>query len=97
VSSAGEFVITMERAFLESNLVDEGAGSGFSFDVRLSSDGAFDAPDPLLTVELFQRGDEGQRTIGVFRRSIPWPLPADAVETITVGCEAGLQDACLQP
>ena len=93
VSAAGEWVLTLERAWLE----DEAApGDVLRFSALLSREAAMDGAtaDPTLRV-LFYRGPD------VIAESTPltleWPLRPGGELSVTVLCRFGLAAQCAGP
>lgn len=96
VSAPGEFVITLQSAYLERNLIPR-AGGGFDLDVplRMESEMMGSVPNPSLQILLIQRDAVGMPdTIGTFTRGLVWPLPAGETEVVTIGCIEGREALC---
>lgn len=91
VSAVGEWVLTLERAWLDDNAQD--AGGSFRFFVLLQPEESMDGAtlDPSLRV-LFYRGTEvvAEST----PRFVEWPLRAGAETNVTVLCRSGASDLC---
>ena len=95
VTTAGEFIITLQRGYLQRNSVR--GTVGFVLDVPLVMETAMlgEARDPALFIEFLQTTAGGTVPIASFRRALPWPLDPERIETVTVRCIAGMQTQCL--
>lgn len=96
VSAAGEFVVTLQKAYLERNVIPRDGG-GFEIDVPLSMEAEMmgEVPDPSLIVQLIQRDAGGTaEIIGSFTRGLTWPLIDGETQSVTVGCLDGLEAQC---
>lgn len=85
VSAAGEYVIVIERTWVEDHAAMPSSMQAFVLDVPLQASTAADDPsilDPMLTVT-FIRGDE---RIAEGARLVTWPLPPGGEDIVTVTC-----------
>ena len=90
VSAVGEWVLTLERAWLDDFA---NAGEALRFDVLLAPEEAMDGAtmDPTLRV-LFYRGTDlvAEST----PRFVEWPLPEGGSTSVTVVCRSASTDLC---
>lgn len=90
VSAVGEWVLTLERAWLDDYAND---GESLRFEVLLAPEEAMDGArmDPTLRV-LFYRGTDlvAEST----PRFVEWPLPEGGSTSVTVVCRSGETDRC---
>ena len=95
VSSAGEFVVSLSREYIQTHATRN--ETGFTIDLSMSMEAEMvgDLADPGLFVEFIQRNADGTETLGAFRRAVSWPLVDDEIETVTLACAPGLEAKCL--
>jgi hypothetical protein len=90
VSAAGEWVLTLERAWLDDFA---NAGESLRFDVLLTPEEPTDGAvmDPTIRV-LFYRGTElvAEST----PRFLEWPLAPGGSTSVTVVCRSGATESC---
>lgn len=92
VSAAGEWVITLERPYIEAHAFDH--GTTFGLEIPLAPENTTDDPairDPTMRVT-FQRQGE---VIASTERGLNWPLlPGDALDVV-VFCPEATRFQCL--
>lgn len=96
VAAAGEFVITLQQAYLERNVIPR-PGGGFEIDVPLHLEAEMmgEVPDPSLMVQFIQRDATGTaEIIATFTRGLAWPLVDGEMESVTVSCLDGFETQC---
>ena len=85
VSGAGEFVITMERDYVEANATTGTTGTTFTLELPVASSEEPDDPsigDPTMEVNLIR----GTERIATGQRFLVWPFPPGERAIVTVSC-----------
>lgn len=99
ISPAGEYVLALQAAWIERNLVM--TEDRWIVDIPLYIDGVQEVPlsgDPTIRVLFTQFGGPlGEDTIAEAVRGLPWPPEAGSTLTIPLTCRVGYDTECQTP